>query len=217
MAKIRVTALATLFLCSTRWVHDLVSRKILPKSVKGFFDQDECTRKYVSFLKAGLSKDGEYERLKAALLSARVEKLQLEKEIQLGKLVPKEKFQGLMNQAGADFEQAYRAISWKLASVLVRVKDAYRNDADYEKFCAVLVDRMVKDMIREVFFRIPKGTPVVSCWEWELLKVGAIEPDSQGMVLYQGTGDKQIMKAVDVVKMGEEAVKKIRKGENDDE
>jgi hypothetical protein len=216
MGKIRVTALSDLFLCSTRWVHDLVSRKILPKATKGLFDQDECTRKYVSFLKSGLSKDGEYEALKAALMRARVEKLQLEKEIQQGKLVPKEKFQDLMNQAGSDFEQAYRAISWKLASVLVRVKDAYGKDADDEKICAVLVDRMVTDLIREVFYRIPKGTPMVHPSEWELVKVGAISPDPDGYVLFCGLGRKVKMKVVDVIRQGEEAVAKMErmKGES---
>ncbi len=104
-----------------------------------------------------------------------------------------------------------------MGSVLIQVKNSYSQDVDYEKFVVVLVGRMLRDMVRTNFFGVKEGgPPLVFCWEWELLKVGAIEPDSQGMVLYQGTGKRRLMQGADVIAQGEEAVRKIEalKGES---
>lgn len=183
MTEIRITPLSKLFSCSGRWIRDLVQKGILDGPKKGVFHLESAVEKYIKFLRSS-NPNEQYQKLRGVHLNQRIVKLKLETKAFERTLVPACHAQEVINKAAAAFELAFQNMPWRVAEVLVRVKDAYGKDADYEKFCAVLLDRMFKDMMRENFSEVRQETPVVNPWDIDLLRVGAIEPDKNGEVIF---------------------------------
>jgi hypothetical protein len=182
-------------MCSTRWVHDLVVKEVLPKPVKGFFVLEECVPKYIKFLRASNSGE-EYQRMRSLHLGQKIEKLRLETKLIEKSVVPADHAEETLRKAGAAFEQASRNFPWRLASILTQVRNSKFSDTVYEKFLAQIIKRAFNDMLRYNFFQLPKETPPVQLWEVDLLKLQVITPDKDGNVLfYDGSEGKKLIKA----------------------